>query len=136
MTDTLPITLGGRIFDVPPLPLRLNMRAYPLCRTLSTTDLIERVTASGGSLNCTEDEMADLVDLAFLGVTAADPTVDRAAFEDLPVKPPELLDAFFALRYQTGGWVTAKPQEGDDTGEAKGASRKPPKSTSEESLQS
>lgn len=135
MTDTLPITLGGRIFDVPPLPLRLNMRAYPLCRKLSGGGLIERIGKSGGSLNCTEEEMADLVDLVFLGVIAADPTVDRAAFENLAVKPPELVDSFFALRYQTGGWVAAKPQEGDDTGEAKGASRKPPKSTSEESLQ-
>lgn len=127
MTETRPMTLGGRTFDVPALPLRLNMKAYPLCRKLGAAGLIERIAASGGSLDCSEDEMADLVDLAFLGVSAADPSIDRAAFEELPVAPPQLLDAFFVLRYQSGGWVPATPTEGDDgAGEAKGAT-KPPK---------
>jgi hypothetical protein len=128
MTDTRPVTLGGRTFGVPPLPLRLNKLAYPLCRKLSGAGLIERIATSGGALDCTEDEMIDLAELAFLGAQAADKDIDRAAFEELPIKPTELLDAFFALRYQTGGWVVIAPKEGeDDAGEAKGAAKKPQK---------
>jgi hypothetical protein len=126
MTDTRRIKLGGQAFDVPALPLRLNMKAYPLCRKLGAAGLIERIAASGGQLDCTADEMVDLVELTFLGVTAADPTVKRETFDELTVTPPELLDAFLVLRYQTGGWVPM-PAEGEHgAGEAPGA-KKPPK---------
>lgn len=137
MTDKKSITLGARSFDVPALPLRLNMKAYPLCRKLSGGSLIQRIAASGGSLDCTEEEMSDLVDLAFIGATAADSSIGREDFESLPVQPRELIDAFFAMRYQTGGWMPAPPQEeGSDTGEAQGARKAPRKSTSKESSQS
>jgi hypothetical protein len=137
MTDPHSVTLGGRIFDVPPLPLRLNMRAYPLCRTLSGGTLLERIANSGGSLDCTEEEMAELAELAFIGAKAADPDLDRATFDELPILPAELINSFFALRYQTGGWVPVSAQEGiDDAGEAEGERKKPRKSTSEVSSQS
>jgi hypothetical protein len=127
MTETRPIKLGGRTFDVPALPLRINKTAYPLCRKLSAGGPDGRLSELTKSLDYSEEEMADLMELAFLAVTAADPTVDRAAFEELPVTPPELLDAFFVIRYQTGGWVPVTTAEGDDgAGEAKGAT-KPPK---------
>jgi hypothetical protein len=137
MTDTRPVTLGGRTFGVPPLPLRLNMKAYPLCRTLSAGSLLDRIAAAGGGLDCTEEEMADLAELAFLAASAGDADLERATFDELPVLPSELINAFFLMRYQSGGWVPmAAPEEADDTGEAKGVKGRPRKSTSEESSQS
>lgn len=136
MTAPKPITLADRTFDVPALPLRLNMKAYPLCRKLSTGGLVERIAGAKGSLDFSEDEMVDLAEIAFLGASAADPTLDRASFESLAVNPSQLLDAFFVLRYQTGGWVPIESQEGEEAvGEAQGEEI-PQTSTSEESSQS
>lgn len=127
MTETRTIILGARDFTVPALPLRFNMKAYPLCRKLTNAGLIDRAMEAKGVLDVTEAEMADLVELAFLGVSASESAISRADFEALPVTPPELLDAFFLLRYQTGGWTpVAASGEGPDTGEAEGAA-KPPK---------
>lgn len=135
MTDTKPISLGGRIFDVPALPLRLNMKAYPLCRKVTDGGLIARVSAAAGVLDCTEEEMTDLAEICLLGASAADPTMTRDVFESLPINPAELLDAFFVMRYQTGGWVPVAPQEGKDSvGEAEGVET-PQTSTSEASSQ-
>lgn len=127
MKDTRTITLAGQPIEVPMLPLRLNMTAYPLCRKLSEAFTPERIVAAKGVLDCTEEEMADLAELAFIGARAADPALDRAAFDEWAVTPPELLDAFFPLRYQTGGWIAPTPEqiaamEGEQQpGEAMGA---------------
>jgi hypothetical protein len=126
MTEPRTITLGGREIDVPALPLRLNMQAYPLCRKLSNDGLLERVAAAKGAVDCTADEMADLAELAFLAAKAADPALERDAFDEMPITPPELLDSFFSIRYQTGGWVATTPEEEPDpAGEAPGADQPP-----------
>ena len=130
MTESRTITLGGKSFAIPPLPLRINAAAYPLCRSLSNAGLIERAAQAGGALDCTEEEMGQLGDLAFLAVSASPLGPTRDGFDELPITPVELLDAFFAIRYQTGGWVQIKAAEdGDTAGEAKPA-RRPRKSTS------
>lgn len=122
MSETRTITLGGATFAVPPLPLRINRVAYPICRRLTTAQLIERCVAIKGALDCTPEEMADVAELAFLAASAADKTLTREVFDDLPVTPPELLDAFFAIRYQTGAWVAvADADAGNEPGEAAGA---------------
>ena len=143
MNETRDITLGGRVFAVPPLPLRINKAAYPLCRKLTDAGLIDRAITAGGVLVCSTDEMAELAEIAFLAAIAAEGVlardgrmqaaniITRAAFDDLPVLPQELLDAFFIARYQTGAWVPIDPAGPKDEarGEAKGA-RRPRKSTS------
>lgn len=127
MTETRPIVLAGSTLDVPALPLRLNMRAYPLCRKLTNDDFLQRIADAKGVLVCTEEEMADLAELAFLAAKAANPALEREAFDGWAVTPPELLDAFFVIRWQTGGWIpapiaSAAPQEGEEEpGEAQGA---------------
>lgn len=124
MTDTRPITLAGKVLEIPPLPLRVNMRAYPLCQKLTNEDFLKRIAAARGVLVCSEEEMTELAELAFLAANAAEPTLEREDFDSWAVTPPELLDAFFTIRYQTGGWIaapvgSAAPGEGpDEPGEA------------------
>ena len=123
MSETRTITLGGATFAVPPLPLRINRIAYPICRRLTAAKLIDRAVAIKGALDCTAEEMGDLADLAYLAASAADGSLTREVFDDMPVTPPELLDAFFATRYQTGAWVEAEPSADADIepGESAGA---------------
>lgn len=124
MTDTRDIKLGGRIFAVPPLPLRINRTVYPLCRALSTgpdgagmeASFIGRVLAANGSIfAATDDELDKLADIAFGAANAADKSLTREEFDDLPITPVELLDAFFAIRPQTGVWIA--PKASDEAGE-------------------
>ena len=131
MTETRDITLGGQVYAVPHLPIRINKLAYPICRKLSrsvpaTNDapavlsLIERFIAANGTLDCTDEEMEHLAELAFLAASAADRTLKREVFDELPITPSQLLDAFFITRYQTGAWLA--PEEAQaEPGEAQGA---------------
>lgn len=127
MSDTRTITLAGQPIEVPMLPLRLNMKAYPLCQRYNTKEFWERVKEAKGSLQCSEEEMADLAELAFIAAKAADPTLERDAFDGWAITPPELLDCFFHVRYQTGGWTELTPEQAaaleasDEPGEAQGA---------------
>lgn len=119
MTEPRDITIGGQVFAVPALPIRLNRIAYPLCKKLSEADLFQRCIDNNGVLDATDDELDSLIELAFLAVSAADKAMTRAMFDELPVTPPELLDVFFGVRYQTGAWLAA--QAGAAPGEAPGA---------------
>lgn len=122
MTDTRPVFLGGRTFDVPVLPLRVNRVVYPLCRalTIGEDSFFSRVIAADGSvLAVTDEELETLATIAFGAAQAADKELTQEAFEDLPITPVQLLDAFFAIRIQTGVWTAAKQTAGDESeGEA------------------
>lgn len=123
MTETRDLKMGGRTFAVPALPLRLTMAVYPIIRGLSGEEgLVARAQRNNGSLEVDAEEMAQVVEVAFICAQAADPELTRDTFEALPITPPELLDAFLIARYQTGAWIAPPPvQEGDDPpGEAEG----------------
>lgn len=124
MAETRPISLGGRAFDVPPLPLGVTMLVYPICQRLTNAGLPERLN-SGEPLQLSAEEIADLTETAFQVAHAADDTLDTKAFLALPVTPPELFEAFFVARFQCGGWRVA--EGGDAPGEPQGA--QPPTST-------
>jgi hypothetical protein len=119
VTDTETINLGGVAFKVPRLPLGVNMKAYPLCRELTEAGIVERVTTNGGRIDYDEKEMAKLVDLCAMALSVAEPQYDRAGLESLPATPTELFDAFFLIRYQTGGWT--RVPAGEPVGEVQGA---------------
>jgi len=120
------ITLADRTFSVPPLPLRINRVVYPICRELVMNDLLKRCIDAGGQLVATDEELDQLIQISFLAATAADSTVTQEQFDQLAITPPQLLDAFFILRYQTGAWVEATtasvstPAKEDVPGEAVG----------------
>lgn len=120
------IVLGDRTFSVPPLPIRINRVVYPICRQLVMDDLLKRCIDANGGLVATSEELDQLIQIAFLAASAADSTVTQEQFDQLAITPPQLLDAFFILRYQTGAWVEAQitgalPASGEDVpGEAEG----------------
>jgi len=105
----LDITLAGRVFSVPPLPLRWNREVYPLCARLTAAGLLDRL-GPGGTLALTADDIDALAEIAFWGASAADSTLTRDEFEALPIAPTELVDAFILIRVQTGGWLMVPSQ--------------------------
>lgn len=124
---TRTITLAGTGFEVPMLPIRLNMIAYPLCRKLHNEGFLDRVIEGKGQINCSEEEMRDLVEIAFVAAQAANPRIVREEFDNWPITPPELVDAFFLVRYQTGAWIATDvaEQEEGEPGEAPGVETPP-----------
>lgn len=118
MADTMTITLGGRSFDVPPLPLAATMLVYPVCQRLTKAGLVERLKDPEVSLSVSDAEIADLVEVAFQAIHAADESLDAKGFLALPITPPELFAAFFAVRIQCGGWRVRAPEDKDAPGES------------------
>lgn len=129
MAKTRPVTLSGTVFEVPMLPIRLNRIAYPLCRKLHNAGFLERIIEGKGQVDCSDDEMDVLVELAFVAVQAALPNVTRDEFDNWPISPPELVDAYFVIRYQTGAWVAPDPEvevsQEEELGEAEGVETLP-----------
>lgn len=111
MSNTRNIVLGDRTFAVPLLPHRYNRVIYPLCRDLSgdpddDDTFVDRIIRGGGTPGIVRDEEWDkLSEIAFQAACAADKDLTREAFDNLPIKPQDLIDAFFAVRYQTGVWI-------------------------------
>lgn len=131
MSDARELMIGGATYAIPPMPLRLSRKAYPLCMKLTKAGIAQRYVAAfsgGGSFEVTEDEWSDLADVALLTCQSADAGLTREAFDELPITPAELLAAFFEARYATGGWVPSAPSDpgGDPApGEAMGAETPP-----------
>lgn len=121
MTKTRDIVLGDRTFAVPVLPHRYNRVVYPLCRDLSGNPedddtFVDRLIKGEGAPGIVRDEEWDkLAEIAFQAACAADKTLTREDFDNLTIKPQDLIDAFFAIRYQTGVWIAS-----DDAGFAPG----------------
>lgn len=112
MTESRSIVLGTTTFVVPPLPIRYNRVVYPLCRDLSADAINEDESffarlqrANGTPALVTDDEWAKLEQISFQAACAADKAMTRETFDDLPITPPQLIDAFFKIRLQTGVWI-------------------------------
>lgn len=129
------IVLAGGSLDVPMLPIRLNKIAYPICQRLHAAQVIERAIKGEGKCDISAEEMDDLTELAFVAAQAANPRTTREEFDNWPISPPELIDAFFLVRYQTGAWVPVEgspddqlqisDEEEESSGEAQGAEALP-----------
>lgn len=134
MTEARNMTLGGRTFAVPPLPLSVTRQIYPICRKLSLKGaLVDRVIEEGLLAGMTDEDMTDLANVDFACAQVAAPDLTRDMFDALPITPPQLFDAFFYVaRYQTGMWIPVEAPAGDDAGEAQGEAS-PPTSISTES---
>jgi len=109
------VVLGGRTFHVPRLPLGVTIQVYPICKRLTEAGLAERFMAG---VLVGEDEINDLVELAFQAAHAADGSLDTEAFLAMPVSVLELFGAFLVVRLQTGAWSLAEGR--DDPGEGRG----------------
>jgi hypothetical protein len=119
--ETWTINAGDWTFTVPRLPFRVSRVVYPICQRLTNAGLVERLATAGASFEVTEAEVDDLAQIAFLACQAADPGLTRDAFDDLPITPPQLFDAFFSVRQACGGWRRLPAVEGQEpSGEASG----------------
>ena len=127
--ETWTIILGEREFTVPRLPLKVTRVVYPICQRLTNAELTKRIwNAREEPLQTTDEEMDDLCKITLLACQVADPSFTKEEFEDLPVEPGQLYDAFLAIRFACGGWATVKVTEGQDQpGEEPAAARKKPK---------
>lgn len=113
------IEIGDSTYNVPRLPFKVSRTVYPLCQRLSNAELPMRLVLPKEPLSLTDEEMDDLGKIAFLACKAADPGLTQEAFDNMPITPPQLFDAFFAIRKACGGWRTqAEGQEpqGEETG--------------------
>lgn len=118
------IELGDNTYAVPRLPFKYSMRVYPICQRLSNADLAERILVQSEPLQLIDSEIDDLGVVAFLLCCAANSEMTQAAFDNMPITPPQLFDAFFAARKACGGWRTlAEGQE--PSGESLGTEEPP-----------
>ena len=134
MADTKTMSLGDRTFEIPALPLGVCRVVYPVCRKLSLKGaLVDRVVSVGLLEAMTDGDMDDLANIDFACAQLADPTFTREEFDQLPVTPIQLFDAFYyVIRYQTGMWIPITPDAEQPAGEAPGEAA-PQNSTSIES---
>lgn len=106
--ETWTLSAGDRTFVVPRLPLRVTRAVYPVCQRLTNSGLPLRLTKQDVQLEITETEAEELSTIMFLACQAAAPDLTKEQFDEMPISPSQLYDAFFAIRYACGGW-TLKP---------------------------
>lgn len=120
MSLAVPISLGGRLFPIPRLPLGVTISAYPICKRLTDAGIDERILADQP---ITEEEMGDLAVLASLAANLVDETIDSQAFLAMAVTPPELFATFYVMRLQCGAWRQREDRDGQ--GEVTGTIQSP-----------
>ena len=98
------LRLGDLDLMIPPLPLRLNVKAYPIVVQLMQAGFVDRLVGSGDSVIVTGEDFEALVQLAGLATEAAGLSID---ITDQAVPLPDLIEAFFVMRLQTGAWESA-----------------------------
>lgn len=124
--ETWDIELGERSFKVGRLPFKISRVVYPICQKLTNDGFAERIYGKfeGGAftppppLQVTDEEMDQLAKVALLTCQTADPNLTEEAFNDMPIAPFQLYDAFFTVRKACGGWrsnVEGKKESGEAT---------------------
>lgn len=92
LSEAPQITLGKKLWRVPELAARQNMRIVPKIMAAQKTDF--------GSL--TEDGIKIFYDIGFIALTRANPELTREQFDELPVGLNELLAALPIIARQAG----------------------------------
>ena len=90
--DTKRITLGGRDFDVPPLPFRQIRIVTMAAQRLNSADFSA----------LTEQNLIDLFEIAFTGAQKGKPDLTREQLEDMHVTVQELQTAKRPVCEQAG----------------------------------
>lgn len=122
--ETWTIELGDNTYTVPRLPFKYSRKVYPLCQRLTNAGLPQRIVLPEAPLQLTDDEVDDLAVIAFLAAQAVEPTMTQDAFDNMPITPPQLYDAFFAIRKACGGWRTQTEGQ-EPSGESQGTEEPP-----------
>lgn len=90
--DTQRINLGGRDFDVPPLAFRQIRIVTPAAQRLNGLDMDA----------LTDQNIADLFEIAFVAVQKGQPDLTRQALEDMHITVQELISAKPVICQQAG----------------------------------
>lgn len=122
--ETWDIELGDNVYTVPRLPFKFSMKVYPICQRLSNAGMAERIVMPKEPLALTDSEVDDLGALAFLLCSAAETNMTKEAFDEIPITPPQLFDAFFAARKACGGW-RSRTEGQEPSGETLGTEEPP-----------
>jgi hypothetical protein len=117
--ETWNIALGDRTFTVPRLPFKISRVVYPICQRLTNNDLPQRLLdpSIDKKFAVSDEEMDDLAKIALLSCQAASASFTGDEFDASPIPPPQLFDAFFAIRYACGGWQKITGEVKDEPGE-------------------
>jgi len=129
--ETWEVKLGDRTFKAPRLPFRISRVVYPLCQKLTNAKLTERIYGTFENsvfvppppLEVTDEEMEQLAKVALLTCQAADQTLTEAEFNDMPITPAQLFDAFIEARKACGGWRASEGK--NESGEVMGTDEPP-----------
>lgn len=91
------ITIGGKEFVIPLLPLKVRKRLWPISIRIRAMD----------RTNPSESDFEDMVSVVYAGVSYGNPEVTRDVLEDLPVTLDELQAAIMIISVQASGEAKA-----------------------------
>ena len=91
------ISVGGKDFIIPLLPLKVRKRLWPLSIRLRSMD----------RSNPSDSDFEDMVSVVLAGVSYGNPEVTREVLEELPVTLDELQAAIMTISVQASGAATS-----------------------------
>ena len=100
--DTRKVMLGGEVFLVPILAAKQNKIIDPLILRLLPIFAKWNDDREGALAQLGGEQYDDLLEIAFVAITRAQPEITREKFLDLPITLPELIAAFSLIAGQTG----------------------------------
>jgi hypothetical protein len=115
---TKKIKLGVRTIDVPELAIRQRRIVVPLGVKLRPT--LIRLKNENSILSLTTEELIDMQQIVYQGVSRADPKLPWEAFQDFVFDEIDLINALSVVLGQAGF-----EKRDDETGEANGAAVTP-----------
>ena len=109
------VTLGGKTWDLAPLPWRVVKSLQPKLLGLWAT-LAE--LGSANVLKVGEADLDKLADCVYVAVSYVDPAMTRGEFDELPITAREMVSAVPALAIALGLREAASKEEADSAGKA------------------
>jgi hypothetical protein len=114
MSETFPITLAGKTWQIPHLPFRILKKLQPRL-------LAKGASLFGGDLKTLvfrleEEQLDALAEDAFTAISFVEPTLTQEQFLELPFSSRELLETVTSLM-RAGGLEVRKPAAGEEPGD-------------------
>jgi len=114
MSEIVSITLAGREFKIPPLPIKVVRKVMPRATRLSKLQLAPETLS--------DQDMDELCEIVFYGISFGMPQFKMDDLDSMVVDFPELIAAVAVVIMQCGGKKTdPKAAQSDPQGEAQAA---------------
>ena len=109
------VTLGGKTWDLAPLPWRVVKSVQP-----KLLDLWATLAGLGADnvIRVGEADLDKLSDCVLAAVSYVDPTMTRGEFDELPITAREMVSAVPAVAIALGLREAASKEEADSAGKA------------------